>query len=98
MRFLQVVPSPSVYPIEEFALQYGVLVLLAFLLGYFACTQYSRLVKKNDELERKIDNLQEQMMLNLVEERERLSELVKENTKALQELQKVIFEYMVKNN
>jgi cell division protein FtsB len=58
--------------------------------------QYQRLVKKNDDLEAKVDKLQEEMMLLLVEERDRLSELIRENTQALAELQKTILKYIVK--
>jgi uncharacterized protein YpmS len=79
-------------------LQYGVLGLLAFILGYFAWMQYQRLVKKNDQLELKVDKLQDEMMQLLVEERDRLAELIKDNTEALRELQKTILKYMVKNN
>jgi predicted PurR-regulated permease PerM len=78
-------------------MQYGILGVLAFLLGYFAWQQYLRLVKKNDQLEEKIDRLQEQMMKILVEERERLDTLIRDNTAALQELQKTIYKYMVKS-
>lgn len=78
-------------------MQYGILGVLAFLLGYFAWQQYLRLVKKNDELEAKVDKLQEDMMKLLVEERDRLDALIRENTAALQELQKTIYKYMVKN-
>ena len=78
-------------------MQYGILGVLAFLLGYFAWQQYLRLVKKNDQLEEKIDKLQEQMMKILVEERDRLDTLIRDNTAALQELQKTIYKYMVKN-
>jgi mannitol-1-phosphate/altronate dehydrogenase len=84
--------------IREYFLQYGVLGLLAFILGYFAWMQYQRLVKKNDELEIKVDKLQEEMMQLLVQERDRLAELIKENSEALRELQKTILKYMVKNN
>ena len=77
-------------------MQYGILGVLAFLLGYFAWQQYLRLVKKNDQLEEKIDKLQEQMMKILVEERDRLDTLIRDNTAALQELQKTIYKYMVK--
>ena len=94
MVFLQVSEAGH---IKEYLLQYGVLGLLAFLLGYFAWMQYQRLVKKNDALEEKIDRLQEEMMTILVEERDRLAELIRENTLALNELQKTIFKYMVKN-
>ena len=78
-------------------MQYGILGVLAFLLGYFAWQQYLRLVKKNEQLEEKVDKLQEQMMNLLVEERDRLDTLIRENTAALQELQKTIYKYMVKN-
>lgn len=84
--------------IREYFLQYGVLGLLAFILGYFAWMQYQRLIKRNDALEAKVDKLQEEMMALLVEERDRLAELIRDNTHALQELQKTIFKYMVKNN
>ena len=77
-------------------MQYGILGILAFLLGYFAWQQYLRLVKKNDQLEEKIDKLQEQMLKILVEERDRLDTLIRDNTAALQELQKTIYKYMVK--
>ena len=77
-------------------MQYGILGVLAFLLGYFAWQQYLRLVEKNEALEEKVDKLQDQMMKILVEERDRLDTLIRENTAALQELQKTIYKYMVK--
>jgi predicted PurR-regulated permease PerM len=95
MTLLQVVETVSV---RDYFLQYGVLGLLAFLLGYFAWTQYQRLVKKNDELESKVDRLQEEMMQLLIEERDRMAELIKENTQALKDLQNTILKYIVKNN
>jgi hypothetical protein len=95
MTILQVTESEH---IKEYFLQYGVLGILAFLLGYFAWMQYQRLVKKNDMLEEKVDRLQEDMMGLIAEERDRLAELIKDNTEALRELQKTIFKYMVKNN
>jgi len=76
-------------------MQYGILGVLAFLLGYFAWQQYLRLVKKNDELEEKIDKLQQQMMQILVEERDRLDTLIRDNTAALTDLQKTIYKYMM---
>jgi mannitol-1-phosphate/altronate dehydrogenase len=94
MTLLQIAESEH---IKEYFLQYGVLGMLAFLLGYFAWMQYLRLVKKNDTLEQKVDKLQEEMMSLIIEERDRLADLIKENTAALQELQKTIFKYMVKN-
>lgn len=95
MNVLQVVEAEG---LREYFLQYGVLGLLAFILGYFAWTQYNRLVVKNDELEKKVDKLQEEMMELLIGERDRLAELIKENTQALKDLQNTILTYMVKNN
>jgi len=82
---------------QSHLMEYGILGLLAFILGYFAWIQYQRLVAKNDALEQKVDKLQEEMMQLLVEERDRLSQLIKENTDALNSLQKTIFKYMIKN-
>ncbi len=94
MYLLQAVATNST---QEYLLQYGVLGLVAFILGYFAWLQYQRLAKKNDELEAKVDRLQEEMMSLLIEERDRLSQLIRENTQALSDLQKTILEYIVKN-
>lgn len=94
MELLQMVNPVD---IQDYALQYGILGILAFILGYFAYNQYKRLVRKNDALEEKVDKLQRDMMGILVEERDRLADLIKDNTQALQELQKTILQYMVKN-
>lgn len=81
--------------IPDYAIQYGVLGVVAFVLGYITLAQYKRLLKKNDELEAKVDRLQEEMVTLLAEERNRLAELIRENTQALQELQKSILQFMV---
>jgi hypothetical protein len=83
--------------VQSHLMEYGILGFIAFILGYFAWIQYKRLVKKNDDLEVKIDRLQDEMMGLLVEERDRLAQLIRDTTSALQELQKTIFKYMVKN-
>jgi hypothetical protein len=90
--------ATSVSNIQNYTLQYGVLGILAFLLGYFAYMQYQRIVKKNDDLEKKIDKLQDEMMMLLIEERDRLADLIRENTQALTDLQKTIFKYLVNNS
>lgn len=81
--------------IQENFIQYGILGIIAFILGHFAWQQYKRLIAKNDALEIKVDNLQLEMMKLLVEERDRLSDLIRDNTEALQELQKTILKYLV---
>lgn len=81
--------------LPDYAIQYGVLGIVSFILAYVTLSQYKRLLKKNDELEAKVDRLQEEMVTLLAEERNRLAELIKENTQALQELQKTILHFMV---
>lgn len=81
--------------IQDYALQYGVLGIVAFILAYVAFAQYKRLLRKNDALEAKVDKLQHEMVTILVEERDRLAQLVAENTQALSELQKTILTYLV---
>jgi hypothetical protein len=95
MTLLEVIETVGV---KEHFLEYGILGLIAFILGYFAWMQYQRLIKKNDNLEMKVDRLQEEMMGMLIEERERMSELIRANTEALKDLQQTIFKYLVKNS
>ena len=83
--------------LQDYIIQYGVLGVVAMILAYITVSQYKRLLKKNDALEAKVDKLQEEMVTLLAEERDRLSELIKENTQALQELQRTILQYLVNN-
>lgn len=82
---------------QDYVIQYGVLGIVTFILGYATLSQYRRLLKKNDALEAKVDKLQEEMLTLLSEERDRLADLIKENTAALQELQRTILNYLVNN-
>jgi hypothetical protein len=91
---LQALQNNSV--VETSFLQYGVVGVLALLLGYFAWNQYTRLVKKNDELEKKVDTLQEEMMSLIVEQKDQLVDLVRANTEALRDLQKLVLEYVIR--
>jgi DNA-binding transcriptional MerR regulator len=83
--------------LQDYAVQYGVLGVVALILAYITISQYKRLLKKNDALEAKVDKLQEEMIILLAEERDKLSELIKENTAALQELQRTILTFMINN-
>ena len=94
-ELLQAVTEETVFSIQNTALQYGVLGIMAFMLSYFAYNQFNRLVKKNEQLEEKVESLQKQMMQLIVEEKERLNNLVNENTKALNELRTTIIKYLL---
>jgi hypothetical protein len=79
-------------------LQYGILGVVALILGYFAYSQWQRLEKKNQDLEKKVDRLQTEMLELMSEERDRMASLVQENTKAIQELSRIILEYIARPN
>ena len=81
--------------LQDYAVQYGILGVVAFILAYVTLSQYKRLLKKNDLLEAKVDRLQEEMVTLLADERDKLADLIKENTQALHELQKTILQFMV---
>jgi hypothetical protein len=83
--------------INSTILQYGILGIVALALAYFSWSQYKRLIDRNDALEIKVDKLQNEMFKLLVEERDRMSKLISDNTQALSDLQKVITEYIIKN-
>lgn len=92
MKPLQV----NTYPIQTEVFQYGILGIVAFLLGYFAWTSYRKLVERNDALELKVDNLQDEVRQLLVEERDRMSKIIEENTKAITELRQIIVSALLK--
>jgi len=94
--------------VYKVALQYGILGILAVLLGYFAWHTYKQISKKNDEeyirlvernekLESELEKLRDEMMRLIVEERDRMANLVKANTEAIIELRKIIVDYLLKD-
>jgi hypothetical protein len=95
LQLLQTGPFSSYSTLQSTAVQYGILGILAFLLSFFAWNQFKRLTEKNDKLEQKVDSLQKEMMDLIVEEKERLSELVQQNTKALNDLRQTIVSYLL---
>lgn len=76
--------------IQAALFQYGVLGVVAFVLGYFTWTSYKGLLKRNDDLEKKVDSLQDEVRGLLVEERDRMSKIIEDNTKAINELRSII--------
>lgn len=83
--------------IQNYILQYGILGIITIALAYITYNQYQKLVERNTMLEEKIDKVQEEMNSLLLEERDRLSKLIEDNTRALTELQKSILTFMINN-
>jgi len=86
---------PNAQGIQNYILQYGILGIITVALAYVAFQQYQKLVERNTTLEEKIDKVQQEMNDLLIEERDRMSKLIEDNTRALNELQKVIFNFMI---
>ena len=70
MTFLQIDPVA----IESHFMEFGVLGIISFLLGYFAWHSYKRLADRNDSLEAKVDRMQQEMTKLLIDERDRMSD------------------------
>jgi predicted PurR-regulated permease PerM len=86
---------PNAMGIQNYVLQYGLLGVIAVVLAYIAFQQYQKLIERNDMLEDKIDRVQKEMNDLLIEERDRMMKLIEDNTKALNELQKTILNFMI---
>jgi hypothetical protein len=101
LRFLlDSLPSNSLVPtntegIQNYVLQYGILGVITVVLAYVAFQQYQKLVERNEMLEERIDRVQQEMNDLLIEERDRMSKLIQDNTQALNELQKTILNFMI---
>ena len=80
---------------QNYVLQYGILGVITVVLAYVAFQQYQKLVERNDMLEEKIDKVQKEMNDLLIEERDRMSKLIQDNTQALNDLQKSILNFMI---
>jgi predicted PurR-regulated permease PerM len=80
---------------QNYVLQYGILGVITVVLAYVAFQQYQKLVERNDMLEEKIDKVQKEMNDLLIEERDRMSKLIQDNTQALNDLQKTILNFMI---
>ena len=93
MTLLQVNP----YTIQSTVLQYGILGIVAILLGYFAWNSWKRLLDRNDALEKKVDALQEEMTGLLIEERDRMGKIVEENTRAINDLRAIIVNTLIQH-
>jgi hypothetical protein len=81
--------------IQNYVLQYGILGVITVVLAYVAFQQYQKLIERNDMLEEKIDKVQKEMNDLLIEERDRMMKLIEDNTKALNELQRTILNFMI---
>lgn len=84
--------------IQPTFMQYGVLGIVSFVLGYFAWHSYKRILDRNDALEAKVDRMQDEMTKLLIDERDRMSEIIAENTKAIHDLRTIIINSLIQKD
>ena len=94
MQLLQIDPTV----LETHFMEFGVLGVISFLLGYFAWYSYKRLADRNDALEEKVDKMQAEMTRLLIDERDRLSDIIADNTKAIHDLRTIIINSLIKTD
>jgi DNA anti-recombination protein RmuC len=72
--------------------EYGILGIAVFILGYVVYGQWKSLVKKNTELESRINDLQTDMRKYLETDKSQLMEVINQNTQAFNQLQELMKE------
>lgn len=76
--------------IQHSLTEYGILGIAVLVLGYVTYNQWKGLVKKNKELEAKIDTLQTDMKNYLERDRMLLLQAIDHNTEAFNSLKDII--------
>lgn len=76
--------------IQQNLYEYGVLGIVCFAFGFLLWQQWTRAHKKNEELERRVDSLQEQLRKYLDDERTEMLQVIRDNTQAFTELRQTI--------
>jgi len=74
--------------------EYGILGILVSVFGWALWQQWARTNKKNEVLEKRIDQLQEQMRKYLDEEKSEMLQVLRENTQAFIELKETIHQLL----
>jgi len=72
--------------VQQHLYEYGVLGIICFAFGFLLWQQWTRAHKKNEELERRVDSLQEQLRRYLDDERTEMLQVIRDNTQAFTEL------------
>jgi len=76
--------------VQQHLYEYGILGIICFAFGFLLWQQWTRAHKKNEELERRVDSLQEQLRRYLDDERTEMLQVIRDNTQAFTELRQTI--------
>jgi cell division protein FtsB len=77
--------------------EYGILGILVAAFGYALWKQWNKTNAKNDTLEARVDNLQEQMRRYLDEEKAEMLKVIRDNTQAFMDLKEIMSQIVVKS-
>lgn len=75
---------------ENMLYQYGILGVVTVILGRLMYQQYQSLIKKNIELEKRIDDLQIEIRDYLIHDREESNKIMERNAIAFENLMQTI--------
>ena len=78
--------------ISHSLLEYGVLGIAVVVLGYVVYSQWKSIVRKNVELDARLNDLQTDMRKYLENDKIQLMEMIQHNTQAFRELQELMKE------
>lgn len=78
--------------ISHSLLEYGVLGIAVVILGYVVYSQWKSIVRKNTELDARLNDLQTDMRKYLENDKIQLMEMIQHNTQAFRELQELMKE------
>jgi DNA anti-recombination protein RmuC len=78
--------------ISHSLLEYGVLGIAVVVLGYVVYSQWKSIVRKNTELDARLNDLQTDMRKYLENDKIQLMEMIQHNTQAFRELQELMKE------
>jgi predicted PurR-regulated permease PerM len=75
--------------------QYGALGVVAAIMGSALWVLLKRIIKSEDELKKKVDNLQEKMNDYIQNDQNRLKEVIDNNSKAMTSLRDTVLELKI---
>jgi hypothetical protein len=81
---------------EQHLYEYGILGIICFAFGFLLYQQWTRAHKKNEDLEKRVDNLQEQLRKYLDDERTEMLQVIRDNTQAFMDLKEIMSQMVVK--
>ncbi len=97
MIFLEIDVPSTVSSFENLA-QYGALGVVASFMGVALWMLLKRMLKAEDELKEKVDNLQKEMNNYILNDQNKLKEVIENNSKVMTSLRDIVMELKYRDN